>query len=461
MDDILFLRYLDGELSPEAAAAVEAVLRNDPEQRRRFAELRAVETAYGVGSETLPEARRIALLERLRRELPASHYDLIRRDDLEALAEVRSAHAPIFSLYLDLRPERRGGEPPLTRFMNLLRQAEQQVKLDERSRSYRIHWAEEADRLRAWLDDHKPLDGRGLAVLSCTTIGLWRAFRLPVPVRDQLVAGDRPYLRPLTTLLDEFERYLVVLIDAGSARLIEVYLGAIADVEELPGSVPPATGHFVEKTGHRHDTYLHRHAKRVAERAEAFWNEHHYDRLVIGGTEEALGELRDQLPKALRERLAGELHLSPQVELGQVLDRVLAIEREQEQRLEAQRVEELITSAHKGDAAVLGLEATLLAIVEQRVRLLIVAEDDARPGWECPNCGFLTAAPTDSCPICSTPLNSQIDIIESALERVLEQNGDIEVVRSPEARQMLVRHGAIGALLRYGYGAPVPPDSAH
>ncbi len=46
-------------------------------------------------------------------------------------------------------------------------------------------------------------------LLSCQLIGLWRVFRLPVPVRDWLEVADRPCLRPLATLLDEFERYLV------------------------------------------------------------------------------------------------------------------------------------------------------------------------------------------------------------------------------------------------------------
>ncbi|GAB4433933.1 MAG: Vms1/Ankzf1 family peptidyl-tRNA hydrolase [Chloroflexi bacterium OHK40] len=461
MDERVFLRYLDGELDPDAAAAVAAALRDDPGRRRRFAELRAIEHAYQSGQETLPEARRAALMERLRREPPTSHFDLVRRADLEALAEVHSTHGPIFSLYLDTRPERREAEPPLTRLAHLLRQTEQQVRLDERARSYRTHWAEESEHLRAWLAEHTPLEGHGLAIISCTAIGLWRAFRLPVPVRDQLVAGDQPYLRPLATLLDEFERYLVVLIDAGNARLFEVCLGTIEELDDVWGYVPPATGHFVEKTGHRHDAYLHRHAKRVAERAEALWHANHCHWLVIGGTEEALGELREHLSKPLRERLAGELHLSPQVEPGQVLERVLEIERDQEQRVEAQRVEEVVTAAHKGGAAVLGLEPTLLAIVEQRVRLLIVAEDDPRPGWVCQSCGFLGANRTEICPICGLTLTEEPDSIDVALARVLAQNGEIEVVRSRDARQLLMLHGGIGAMLRYSYGAPPPPESTH
>src|SRR6266545_312408 len=456
IDDTVLLRYLDGELDEQAAAAIADQLRRDPALQRRAAELRAVEAAYRTvfdEDHDLPYKRRLGLLERLRREPAASRYDLISRADLEALALVRSAAAPVFSLYLDLRPERREAEPPPTRFKNLLRQAEQQVRPHERSRTYRKHWEEEAELLRAWLDE-KPIEGRGLAVLSCQPIDLWRAFRLPVPVRDQLVVADGPYLRPLATLLDEFESYLVVLIDSGTARLIEVRLGTAEELADVQGYVPPATGNVAEKTGHKHDTFLRRHARHVAERAEELWRERGVNWLVIGGTEEALGELRGQLPKPMRERLAGELHISPEAELGQILDRVLVLESEQERRVEAQRVEDLITATYKGGMGVFGLEETLLTVVEERVRLLVVEEEFTHAGWECPNCGFIAAAKQEICPLCGTTLNPQLDVVELALERVLDQGGEIEVLRSPESRQNLAKYGRIGALLRYAYTVP-------
>lgn len=385
-------------------------------------------------------------------------YDIIRRADLEALAAVRSDDAPVFSLYLDLRPERSATEPPQLRFKNLLRQAEQQMRPEQQSHAYRKHWAEEAEHLYAWLEPEQSLRGRGLTLLSCQPLDLWRAFQLPIPVRDRLEVANRPSLRPLATLLDEFESYLVVLIDASTARLIAVRLGAAQEVGGVQDPVPPATGNLVEKTGHRHDTYLHRHARAVAARAEAFWLEHGYDWLVIGGTEEALGELRNQLAKGLHEQLVGELHLSPQVELGHILACVRKIECEQERQVEAQRVDALITAAHKGGAGVLGLEATFLALMEKRVQLLVVEEDFALAGWECPNCGYLGATPQERCPLCGTVLRAQPDIVEPALVRVFEQDGDLEVLRSQASRQALAPYGRIGALLRYAYGSSAAAD---
>ncbi len=246
----------------------------------------------------------------------------------------------------------------------------------------------------------------------------------------------------------------MVLIDSGTARLIEVRLGTAEELADVQGYVPPATGNVAEKTGHKHDTFLRRHARHVAERAEELWRERGVNWLVIGGTEEALGELRGQLPKPMRERLAGELHISPEAELGQILDRVLVLESEQERRVEAQRVEDLITATYKGGMGVFGLEETLLTVVEERVRLLVVEEEFTHAGWECPNCGFIAAAKQEICPLCGTTLNPQLDVVELALERVLDQGGEIEVLRSPESRQNLAKYGRIGALLRYAYTVP-------
>ncbi len=454
MDDTILLRYLDGELDQSDAAKVEDRLRHDPQLRRRAAELRAVEAAYSATPGTLPAARRKALRERLHYAPAASTYDLISRSDLEEMVKAQSNYAPVFSLYLDLNPERKMAEPPLIRFKVLVREAEQKVQLEGQPKAYRKNWAEEVDGLRNWLEMQRSLQGRGLAILSCLSIGLWRMFRLPLSVRDQLEVSHRPYLRPLATLLDEFESYLVVLIDAGTARFFAVHLGMAEEIAYVESYVPPATGDIVEKTGHRHDTYLHRHAKSVAARAEALWRDHGYEWLMIGGTEEALGELYNELPKALRERLAVGLHLSPQIDTAKIIEYVLDIEREHEARIEKQRVDDLITTAKKDGAAVLGLEGTLLAIVEKRVQILIVEEDYKPAGWVCPNCRFMGAMEQESCPLCGSTLNSEPDIVELALERVLDQDGEIEVLHSAESRRALEKHGRIGALLRYAYSSP-------
>ena len=119
-------------------------------------------------------------------------YDLFSHANLEELTKAQSDHAPVLSLYLDLNPERRMTEPPLTRFKVLVREAEQQIQLGQQTKAYRKNWNKEIDQIRDWLETQHPFRGRGLALLSCLSIGLWRVFRLPLSVRDRLEAIPAP-----------------------------------------------------------------------------------------------------------------------------------------------------------------------------------------------------------------------------------------------------------------------------
>jgi peptide subunit release factor 1 (eRF1) len=50
--------------------------------------------------------------------------------------------------------------------------------------------------------------------------------------------------------------------------------------------------------------------------------------------------------------------------------------------------------------------------------------------------------------VSGTALDPQLDIVERVVERAIDQQATIEVLRG-EARQALAAHGHIGALLRY------------
>jgi peptide chain release factor subunit 1 len=369
--------------------------------------------------------------------------------DLEALAAFHSDASPVVSLYLDVRPEERQGEKVRAKLKHLLDEAKRRPFASSKQRRRAFH--HEAERLLTWFESEYDGTGRGLAIFTASEPGLWRSFRLPVPVRDRLIIADRPYLRPLLTLVDEFERYLVLLVDKQTARLFVVYLGEIEEYTVLMDELvprPKAGGWSAEKYQRHHDMHVLWHVKHAVEATERLWMRERCQWLLIGGTEEPLAEVRRLLPKALRERLAGEIAVSVQDAADAVLARVLEAEQAIERRVEAERVAALLEAALGHGPGVLGLERTLEAVVEGRVQVLVVEEDFRQPGWECPHCRYLGASETVRCPLCDTALDPQIDIVERAMERALDQRATLEVLRG-EARQALAVHGHIGALLRY------------
>lgn len=392
------------------------------------------------------------VLEQLHRRhrLKAPRYDLVTVAEMKALAAFHNDIYPVVSLYLDVRPEERQRDKVRAKLKHLIDEA-RHLPATTSTKECRRAFQQEAERLMAWFETEYDDTGRGLAIFTAQEHGLWRSFRLPVPTRDRLIIADRPYLRPLLTLVDEFERYMVVLVDKQTARLFIVYLGEIEEYTDLMDELVPHSregGLSAEKNQRHHDMHVLWHVKHAAEVTERLWMLEQCQWLLIGGTDEALAEFRDHLPKALRERLAGQVTVSVNDNHDVILARALEVEQAIERRVEAERVTALFDATFGTKQGVLGLDDTLEAIIEQRVWILVMEEDFRQPGFECPNCQFLVTTLTAHCPLCDTRLEPQLDIVERAVERALDQKATIEVLRG-ETRQALAAHGHIGAILRY------------
>lgn len=458
-------QYVNGPMADDQSAAIAEHVAECERCQRRVAELRGAEPEYARGlaaSEPTPaeNAERIRQLRGVRGE---RHFDQVRTADLEALAAFHSDDHPVLSLYLDLSPAERQGDKVRAKLKSLIDETGRTLAngANGRCRDFQT----EADRLMNWFTTQYDDAGRGLAVFSCSAHDLWRAFRLPAPVRDRLVIADRPYLWPLMALLNEFERYLVLLIDKQTARIFVTHMGEITEYRDLIDEIvphPKAGGQQAEKYQRHHEMHVLWHVKHAIEVAEKLFARERCHWLVIGGPQETLAELRQHLPKALSERLAGEIMVRLDAPLNDILKEVLQVEQAVEHRVEAERGDALLTAALGHGAGVLGLDETLQAIVEGRVLTLIVAGGFHQPGFECPNCHYLVATEMVRCPLCDTPLDPQVDIVERALERAIEQQASIEVVRGEAARRKMAEHGHIGALLRYNvsYPAQAPTKSA-
>jgi peptide subunit release factor 1 (eRF1) len=385
-----------------------------------------------------------------RQRLRVPRYDLVTVAEMKALAAFHSDDYPVLSLYLDVRPEERQREKVRVKLKHLIDEARRHPAARSTKERRRI-FQQESERLLSWFETEYDATGRGLAIFTALEKELWRSFRLPVPTHDRLIIADRPYLRPLLTLVDEFERYLVALVDKQTARLFIVYLGEIEEYTDLMDELVPHSregGLSAEKNQRHHDMHVLWHVKHAAELTERLWMLEQCQWLLVGGTDEALAEFRDHLPKALRERLAGEVTVSVNDNHDVILARALEVEQAIEHRVEAERVKALFDATFGTKQGVLGLDDTLEAIVEQRVWILVMEDDFRQPGFECPNCHFMVTTLTAHCPLCDTRLEPQLDIVERAVERALDQKATIEVLRG-EARQALAAHGHIGAILRY------------
>jgi peptide chain release factor subunit 1 len=354
-----------------------------------------------------------------------------------------SAPAPVLSMYLNTEPSENDADAYKLRMRNMLKN---------------IDLPQDVEQIERYFDHEYDRSGRSVAVFSCASQDFFRAYPLSVPVHDLAHVGDRPSVKPLATLLDNYGGYGVVLIDKQGARMFYFHLGELIEQEGVLGETIKQTkrggasampGRRSGSAGHARsvDITIERNMKESSEFAVKFFEEKHVRRILISGTEDNLALFRNHLPKAWQSLIVGAFPVSMNASHTEVLERAMQAGTEAMTKREQLLVEDVITTASKGGNASIGLEATLSAVNEGRVQLLLISEGYHEKGFRCKNCGdLLVTDPEHACSACDDKGEPVPDIVELAVSAVLRLGGDIEVIHNNASMQ---EKGNIAALLRY------------
>lgn len=363
---------------------------------------------------------------------------MIDERELQELASfVRQAGPPLFSLYLDT---------------DLTQQPKDQVKLVLRDLLERVGGTasvKDVARVEQFFDQEYDWRARGVAIFSAVEQKLWRVYPLALPVESDAHAGDELYLKPLTHLLDEYKRYGVVLVDREGARFFLIHLREIEEKNEIIGEDlkhhkqgGPAATRYQRRVEKQAGLNL----KLAAEATARFCRENECDRLVLAGSDDALAQFREMLPKTLQKQVIGTLALDMEATVTEVRERTAELIQAQERQREHRLVDDLVTAAAKGSGAVTGLADTFYVVREGRVRILVMEKGLEAEGYLCDGCGYISAQSIVKCPFCGGKPQHLDDAVERVVHRVVEAGGKVETVVDSKA---LAEAGHIGAILRY------------
>lgn len=366
---------------------------------------------------------------------------------LKTLRETSPPRGRVLSVYLDTSAAQTFGQAYLLAYRDLCKELRPRLPADERE-----PFEAAASQAEQFLVEGFVPRQPGLAVFASGVPGYFYAIPLPRRPVEQIVWNGWPLLQPLQATLDELERVAVALIDQERARLFTIYLAEIEEHLVIDSEVPRkqkaggwaalAQSHFAR----HHDDHLRQHARHTAAALMAMLRAHPFDRLLVGGPDEALSALLHQLPPPLRRRVAGTLRLESSASRDEIRRAAIEALESSERPAEVAMIDELFEAETTGHAA-LGLSATLAAVGDGRVHVLFVADSFAATGGECPSCGRLVAGP-GPCPVCGQPIEPVADLGDRAIRRALNLGARVEVVSGEAATRLLTRDG-VGAWTRY------------
>jgi len=363
---------------------------------------------------------------------------MMREKDLQELAELVNQESPVLSLYLDVNPQHRTSEEYKLSLRQLLAQAVEKG-------------ADPADveRIGRFFDHEYDRQGRGVACFACRGSDFWRTYTLSVPVSNYVHVGRRPYVTPLSDLWDAYGRLGVVSVDSEGARVFIYHLGALEDSAGTMGAEVKRHkqgGWASQKLQRYEDQEARSNLKEAAEWADAYLRQHNVPRVVLAGSDANLAQLRDVAPRSLQDKTIGQISLDINATPAQAWERAFDVAIAAQRQAEADLLREIVTVAHKGGTAAVGLSEALTALQQGRVYRLMVDKGFSQPGYQCLNCGAVIVEPAAACPYCGGELTGSADVVNLAVQRALDAGLQVSVVDGTTA---LTELGGVAAVLRY------------
>jgi peptide chain release factor subunit 1 len=371
---------------------------------------------------------------------------MISRQDLERLAKLKSDQG-VLSAYVRLDPRLRFvRQQAVAQFKGAFKAAQRRIQEGR--------WQDALDRegshVLNFLSNWEPA-GEGLVIFSCRPDSLWEVLPLEFPVPNLVDIDTTTKTGILAQSMDEVPSLFVAVLQRDKSRIYIAEQGDSQQQSQIATEVPGQhkQGGRSQMRFQRHiDFHVTEHLKKVVDELERLAAARPF-KLVLGGTDEIVNEVRDMLPEPVARRLIGKLTVDYKQDIEQqILERAELVWRNREQLEEANLLDIVVEAAKSGRRGVLGIEPTLSALVEEKVRALLIASGLTIEGSVCTRCDYLAGGSFKFCPLCGGEAE-QRDVMDRAVEKAILTGGEVEVVSSDAARDRLFAEGGLGALLRY------------
>jgi rubrerythrin len=368
---------------------------------------------------------------------------MLNEDILNELIGMRPG-SPVLSVYLDVSPQ--SGAADTTR-----------LRVRQLVKDYAAQVPEDVEQVLHFIDHEFEGTSRSLAVFSCKAANIFKTFSFAVPVRSRARLLDAPYVKPLANLLESYGHIGVVLVDQQGVRLLHFHLGQLAAQEDVAGEEIRQTKHGSGSSspGRRTssgdparyaDELIERNMRQAADSADHFFKQNGVRRILVAASEPIAQPFIERLPKRWQTLVMGTFSIEITAPPALIFERAMTILQAAEQARDERMLEQVLDAAAKGGEGVVGLEATLPDVHAGRVKTLFIRDGYRAPGHRCQNCGYLSLRMPGSCPFCGGSIEYIEDAVEYAVQSVIANGGEVEVVA---ANPLTERMGNIGAQLRY------------
>ena len=301
---------------------------------------------------------------------------------LERFREFVTSHeyrnTPILTTYVDIDPinpkNRRERPAWMIELKNELKGLVSNPEYDEtRRQAVQEQWARVEDRVMDYLRDPRR-DGRSSVLFADRSDFV--SVDLPVPVETRMYYG-LPQIRHLLFALDQFKKYLVILLSGDELRVVEVFLTRTTSEMHFE------TGHeLARRFGRKSETrarerrdaeYERRFIREVADSINAyFMNDPDFERIVLGGNSKQAHAVNNALHPAVRECVVSIEPIEFRLPNAEIAGHVKTLAQGYELEHDFDVVDDLLMRFNRGGTAVIERQSVQRALERGNVKSLVI-----------------------------------------------------------------------------------------
>jgi len=299
-----------------------------------------------------------------------------------------------------------------------------------------------------------PLKGeRSRVIFACGPLSFLHLYRLGLEVEPLVVLDTSPFLLPLARLRDDYEDYVLLLLDSQESRLFTIRSHILQ--EESHSSIDLMNKH---KKGGWSQMRFNRLRKgaiksflgQVAEDVLGLEHLANMRGLVIAGPGDAKSQLVEMFPLQVKGKVMAMLDVpmgTAPADLVKMGDQVAL---EKERSLSRKTADDLRSAVRKGQLSAYGTDQVRDMLMQGRVNFLVLLGNFVIPGWICEKCQhFQEGRQPENCPHCGGR-TSRVNVLEELYELAQRTGAHVEFVdEDVDEDEFLHSLGGVAAILRY------------
>src|SRR4030042_1235671 len=148
---------------------------------------------------------------------------------IRVLADFRSENLLTTSFYLDTDKSRQTRKEIAVSFKNLLSEGRTRLEAMDLSKAKKESLLRDLEKISRFGTQSLPAwTAAGRPLFACRGARLWEELALPRAPRNHLVFARALYVRPLTSMLDEYRHICALILDRQEARWYDLFMAEMS-----------------------------------------------------------------------------------------------------------------------------------------------------------------------------------------------------------------------------------------